>query len=225
MDDFAWNRRKDEAALITRDKAHRYAHNVKKHHSAPTSRRTSIDEKSTAVEGPEEVSPYSTPREKPVRNTSDMLDVTFGMLNQLRHEVSPTSPGWQDWNMVAKCLHHYIFGLRQGGVDIPETYTELWSRQLWYQTIDKEDMECTERLSQPVCEPTEDYNLQTQLPPPPLSEEEIEADSYHDLPLNANDSLWAFMAGWYEIGPKIARNARDFCKVFTFLPWAALSML
>lgn len=155
----------------------------------------------------------------------DMLDVTFGMLNRLRHEVSPTSPVWEDWNMVAKCLHHYVFSLRHGGVNIPETYPELWSRQLWYKTIDEEDIECLERFSQPFCEPVEDCNLQPLSRTLPPSEEQGEEDSFHDLPYESDGLLWAFMVAWYEIGSEIARNARDFCKVFTFLPWAVLSML
>jgi len=66
MDDFAWNRRKDEAALLARDKAHRHANKVKKHHSAPTSRRTSLDEGSRLVESSAGPSPYSSPPQKPV---------------------------------------------------------------------------------------------------------------------------------------------------------------
>ena len=71
-DGFDWNRRKDEAALVARNKAHRHANRVKKHNSAPTSRRTSIDEGSTVVGSPSGSSPYTSPPQRPF--TSIRLD-------------------------------------------------------------------------------------------------------------------------------------------------------
>ncbi|KAK5086666.1 pheromone-regulated protein prm10 [Lithohypha guttulata] len=57
--DAEYTRRKDAAALSARDKAHRHADKVKKHNSAPTSRRTSVD--GTLVG-----TPYQSPSQRPV---------------------------------------------------------------------------------------------------------------------------------------------------------------
>lgn len=86
--DFDWNRRKDEAALLARDKAHRHANRVKKHNSAPTSRRTSIDGGSTIVGSPTGTSPfgnspYTSPPQQPVANIR-LDDIPLETLNTSR---------------------------------------------------------------------------------------------------------------------------------------------
>ncbi|KAJ9663334.1 hypothetical protein H2198_000851 [Neophaeococcomyces mojaviensis] len=153
-----------------------------------------------------------------------MFDITFGMLNRLMKEVPYVSSEWKDCNMIAKSLHHYVSALRQGGVIIPESQTELWSRRLCYGTINQDDIECSKRLRTFLCEPSTDSNSQTQLLTPPPSEGEMEEDLLHDLHFKFGDTFWAFVAGWYEIGTMIAKNTQDFYMVFVFLPWAASSM-
>lgn len=55
-----WTKRKDEAAVSAHDKANRHADKVKKHNSAPVSRRTSLENDSTLVG-----SPYNSPPQRP----------------------------------------------------------------------------------------------------------------------------------------------------------------
>lgn len=72
-----YSKRKDVAAMTARDKAHRHADRVRKHNSAPTSRRTSAD--STIVG----TSTYQSPPQEPI-NDIKLNDIPLTDLSKSR---------------------------------------------------------------------------------------------------------------------------------------------